>query len=1058
MKQKLLSFILVFTCLVGVSFAQDRQVSGKVTSAADGTPVSGVSVAVVGATIATQTDGSGNYSLSVPANSTLLFSYIGYASQRVPIGSQTVVNVQLESDETSLEEVVVTGYGVRQIKDLTGSQGSVKGEKLAAEPALSFEQALSGKLAGVQIGSTGGTLGDGVSVRIRGVNSVSSSSLPLYVIDGVPMNSVENVNTFNSGDGTRFNPLAMINSNDIESIEVLKDASAAVLYGSRAANGVILINTKRGKSGVSNVNFDSKFTSSQASNLIKVLNGDDFITINNEKARNGAIRFGGVTEIAKESDLDGDGVNDRTDWLDEVYRTGFGYDNSLSISSGSERGNFFASARYLDQKGILHQNQLKTGQVRINGDIKANNWLKSGISVSYSKTANDGVLTDRYLAGATVAALNAFPTLAVNNREDYNLGSTGYLGYGNNTTTLASTNLTGNVANPIATLNLQKNQNTPEQFLANGYIEVQPITGLKFTSKFGIDYLNNYEHQYSHPRIGGLGFAYDGLIQDNFRNRNQWVWQNYINYDKTFASVHRISATVGTEYQFTKEKQVYSGASSISDEFFTDIIDGGYTGTIPGTDDIMLLSGGTVFSNGLQSYFSRLGYVYNDRYMLDAAFRTDAYSAFGVNSKWGYFPSISLGWVASEEEFLKETDWLSYLKLRASFGKVGNSRGIGSYASRALYAGGSYASQNGFSAYQIGNPDLKWETSNKYNVGVDFNIFENRFNFVVDYFYNNISGLVLAAEPLYTVGAPTTTVGLPGSVDTNIGSMNNQGLEVSVNIETMKKQDFTWTTSLNFTAIKNRVTELVTEGVDITSGNSVASVGRSLGTFKLLRWAGVDPETGNPMWLTADGVRKTYNPSAAAASQRWTLDDGTVTSAITGSDAVYTDKSGLPKYYAGLDNNFAYKNFDLGISMVYTGGFSIYNTTRSSMLTNSFLNNDAEILERWTTPGQQTDVPRLFLTDNTANQASTRFLEKGDFLRFRTISLGYTFESLGLGRAGVNRLRIYAQVYNPFVITGYSGQDPEVNSNRNNSNIAIGVDNRSVPQPRTYTLGLNVSL
>lgn len=788
MKQKLLSIFLLCTLLVGAAYAQNRQVSGKVTSASDGSPLSGVSVALVGSSTAAQTDGSGNYSINVPNNATLAFTYIGYVAQRVNVNSQSIINVSLVSDETALEEVVVTGYGIRQIKDLTGSQGSVKGAKLAAEPSLSFEQALSGKLAGVQIGSTGGTLGDGVSVRIRGVNSISSSSLPLYVIDGVPMNNVENVNTFNSGDGTRFNPLSMINSNDIESIEVLKDASAAVLYGSRAANGVIIINTKRGKNGVSNVTFDSKLTSSKASKLISLLDGDQFITINNEKAKNAAVRFGGVTEIAKESDVDGDGVNDRTNWLDEVYRTGIGYDNSLSISSGSEKGNFFASARYLDQKGILVQNQLKTGQVRINGDIKPTKWFKSGISLSYSKTANDGVLTDRYIAGATVAALNAFPTLAINGKNGYNLGSTGYLGYGNNITTLASTNLSGNIANPIATLNLQKNQNTPEQLLANGYIEVQPVSGLRITSKFGIDYLNNYEHQYSHPMIGGLGFAYNGLIQDNFRNRNQWVWQNFANYDKTFASVHRVSATVGTEYQFTKEKQVYAGASNISDEYFTDIIDGGYTGTIPGTDNTMLLSGGNVFSNGLQSYFSRLGYVYNNKYMLDAAFRTDAYSAFGKNSKWGYFPSVSLGWVASEEDFLKETDWISYLKVRASYGKVGNSRGIGSYAWRALYGGGSYASQNGFSAYQIGNPDLKWETSNKYNVGVDFNIFDNRFNFVIDYFYNNISGLVLAAQPLFTVGAPSRTASTPGSVDTNIGSMNNKGIEFSANIETMKKR------------------------------------------------------------------------------------------------------------------------------------------------------------------------------------------------------------------------------------------------------------------------------
>ncbi|MGJ1498795.1 TonB-dependent receptor domain-containing protein [Sphingobacterium spiritivorum] len=410
--------------------------------------------------------------------------------------------------------------------------------------------------------------------------------------------------------------------------------------------------------------------------------------------------------------------------------------------------------------------------------------------------------------------------------------------------------------------------------------------------------------------------------------------------------------------------------------------------------------------------------------------------------------------MASEEEFLKDTEWLSYLKLRMSYGKVGNSRGIASYASRTLYTGGSYATQNGFSAYQLGNPDLQWETSNKYNVGVDFNILNNRFNFVIDYFYNNISGLVLQAKPLYTVGVPAALPSEAGAIFTNIGSMSNKGLEFTVNVETMKRGDFTWNTSLNFTTIKNEVKELVTGNVDIIEGNSVASVGRSLGTYKLTRWAGVDPNTGNPMFLSADGTKKIYVPE----TRTWRLEDGTATSAISGSDAVYTDKSGLPKYYGGLDNNFTYKKFDLGISIVYTGGFYIYNTTRSGLLTNSFLNNSTEILDRWTTIGQQTDVPRVFLSDNAANQASTRFLEKGDFLRFRTISLGYNFGGETLSRIGINNLRVFAQVYNPFIITGYSGQDPEVNTNRNNSNIAIGVDNRAVPQPRTYTFGLNVSL
>ncbi len=1054
MKHKLLSLIFVLTCIVGVAFAQNRQVSGKVTSVTDGAPLGGVSVLVVGTSSATQTDGSGNYSISVEGNATLNFSFVGYASKRVSVGSNTTVNVQLETDETSLEEVVVTGYGVRLIKDLTGSQSRVSGDKLAKEPSLSFDQALSGKMAGVQVGSSGGTLGDGVSVRIRGINSISSSSLPLYIIDGVPMNTVENTNVFNSGNGTRFNPLAMINSNDIESIEVLKDASAAVLYGSRAANGVILINTKRGKKGTTNIAFDSKTTFSRPAKMLDMLGAEDFMKISNEKISNASKYFSGVTEIAKESDVDGDGVNDRTNWLDEVYRNGIGYDNSVSISGGQEKANYFGSVRYLDQKGILENNSLKTGQVRLNTDINPLKWLKTGISLSYSKTLNNGVLTDRYVNGVTVSALQAFPTMAFSNpatSTGYNLGSNGYLTYGNNTRVVNGTNLVGgNIAHPYAASALQLNQNTPEQLLGNVYAEISPIQGLKISTKYGIDYLNNYEHQYAHPLIGGLGMSYNGMVQDNIRYRNQWVWQNYANYDRQFG-VHRISATLGMESQFTKEKQVYAGGNDFSDTFFTDLIDGTYTGSVPGTSDVMLWSGGTLFSTGLQSYFGRVGYVFNDKYLAEVAFRSDAFSGFGLNSRWGSFPSMSLGWVASNEDFLKDVEWLNYLKVRGSYGKVGNSRGVGAYAARTLYGGGAYTTLNGFSASQMGNADLRWESSTKLDVGVDFTILNDRLNFVVDYYKNDISGLILNANPPSTVGVPG------GAIETNIGSMKNSGIEFSVNAKTMTRENFTWNTSLNFTTVNNEVTSLVTEGADMVDGFSVASVGRRLGTYKLIKWRGVDSQTGDPMWYTADGGYKTYNQ--ADKSWTYTNTDGVTTAAgsgVGGGDAQYLDESGLPKYYGGLDNNFTYKNIDFGFSMVYTGGFSIYNSTRASLLSNYFVNNGSEILDRWTTPGQQTDVPKLYMTETTANQASTRFLEKGDFLRMRTISLGYTFNDLS--RWGISSLRLYGQVYNAFVITGYTGQDPEVSLNRNNSNIAIGVDNRSVPQPRTYTLGLNISL
>lgn len=1053
MKQILSSlFILMLLCTSVI--AQDRTVRGTVNGKDDGLPLPGVSVRLKGTGIGTQTGADGKFSIGVTGNNAVLvFTYIGYSNQEVSVGNRSTVNVSLGSDATQLGEVVVTGYGTKQVKDLTGSVGSVKGDKIAQQPLPSFDQALSGKLAGVQIGSSGGILGDGVSIRIRGVNSISASSLPLVVIDGIPTNNVENINLFNDGNGTRFNPLALLNPNDIESIEVLKDAGASVLYGSRAANGVVIITTKKGKKGTSNISFDSKAGWSEAASLPKLLTPEQFIEISNEKAANAAARFGGsVVAIARDSDLDGDGMPDRVNWLDELYRTGFSFDNSLTMSGGSEKSTYYGSARYIDQKGINVGNSLKTGQVRLNYEVTPKKWLKSGINLAYSKSFNKGILSDRYLAGATVSGYNAFPTVAVRNPSSltgYNLNANGTLDYGNNLVRLNGTSLIQNtIYNPIAAVNLNRNESTPESIQGNIFVEVQPVQGLRVTSKFGVDNLRNFEDQFSDPNIGGLGLSFNGLVQDYYRTRNQWVWQNYVSYDKTFAQYHRLSLTGGAEYQFVKERQTYAGASDFADPFFKDIIDGVYSGNDAG-GDLQLWSGGDLFSNGVQSYFGRVGYTFNDKYMIEGAFRADAFSGFGENSKWGYFPSISAGWTISQEDFMRSVDWVDFLKVRGSYGRVGNSRGVGSYAARTLYGGGLYASQNGFSTSQSGDANLEWETSKKLDIGVDVNFLDSRVNVVADYFNNDISGLLLQAPVLYTVGIPDA------SIFTNIGSMYNRGFEFTLNTVNVKKRDFTWTTSLNFTGVKNRVTKLVSEGADLPDpnfGGSVASVGKPLGEYRLIRWAGVDPQTGNGSFYTAAGERKFFDP----ATQLWTLEDGSTTTGISGADAVYTGKTGQPKYYGGLDNTFTYKNLDLGLSFVYTGGFYVYNSTRSGMLTGYFQNNYAEIMDRWTTPGQVTDVPRVYLNNNTANQTSDRFLEKGDFLRLRTVSLGYTFRQPVFSQLGFTNLRIYGQIYNAFLISGYSGPDPEVNYNRNNTNIATAIDNRAVPQPRVYTFGLNV--
>ncbi|MBF8964071.1 TonB-dependent receptor [Pontibacter sp. FD36] len=1035
MRKTLFMSLALLLMLCSEAWAQGRPISGKVTDAGTGQPLPGVGVAVKGTTSGTFTGHDGSYTLSVPTDgTTLIFRYLGYTTIERSIGSGNTVDVALSADQQQLAEVVVVGYGVQDVKDVTGSITSISAAKIENQPVQSFDQALSGRAAGVQITNTSGIVADGVTVRIRGVGSISNSAQPLYVIDGIPMAQVSNLNSFNGGNGTRYNPLADLNPNDIESIEVLKDAAAAALYGSRAANGVVMVTTKRGKAGTAKVSYDFYSGFSEVANRPNLLDGDDFITIQNEKAAN---RFGPEdprSVIAGNVDLDEDGRPDRTDWLDQVFQRGNIQNHQLSMSGGSEKTSYYGSVSYTDQHGVVVSNRLRRGSARLNLDITPKEWLRAGISTSYSKTLNNGVLSNSYLAGVTVAGYNAAPNLPVYNRDgSYYLNDGGYLGDGANKNAQYFLN---RFYHPLGTLKLQQNDNTSQRIFGNAYVEIQPIKDLKITSKYGIDYIDNFENQYSDPSIYGLGWSYNGLVQTNNLRRNQWNWSNYATYNVLIGNQHNVSATAGIEYQEVEQFDIGAYAGDFADPFFRDIITGSFAYQ-PGSD-------GGKTHNGFDSYFGRLSYDYGNKYYAELALRADAFSGFGINNKRGYFPAGSIGWRISQESFMKQFTFLDDLKLRASYGIVGNSN-IADFASRTLYGGGLYVEQNGFSPVQVGNKNLKWETSNKLDIGFDLSVLNNRIGLTFDYFYTDISDLVLNAPVLRTTGIPNA------SVSTNIGSMYNKGIELALNTVNLEKNGFTWSSSVNFTAIKNEVTSLFNDvPVVHSSGHSEAAVGHGIGEFKLVRWAGVNPDNGFAMFLTKDDVVKQYNP----ATDKYYLLDGTETSPITGSDAVYAGNP-YPKWFGGFDNTFTYKQFDLGVFFQYSGGNKILNQTRAGLMTGYLNNNLVEIKDRWQKPGDVTDVPRLYLQDPQSNRISTRWLEDGDFLRLRQLSLGYNVPSATTQKVGLSSIRLYAQAQNLFVLTKYKGADPEVNTNRDVS-IAYGFDNRSVPQARSFTVGVNV--
>lgn len=1055
--RKLITTLTVVLLFVIKATAQNQSIGGTVTDE-NKVALQGVSVSTTDGKFGTMTDKEGKFILSLPATiKTLEISSVNFESITVPVKGSNM-SISLLSKNNKLSEVVVVGFGTKNVREVTGSVSKIAGDKISNEPVSSFNQALAGKTAGVQVNLSTGLLADRTAIRVRGINSISSSSQPLIVVDGIPQIPTTNLNGFNSGNGNRFDPLSLINAADIESIDILKDAGAAVLYGAQASNGVILITTKRGKKGTMKVSIDSKTGFSSATKKPSLLNGDQFIAIANEKAFNRySVTNPTFTTPAKESDVNGDGINDRTDWNKIIYAdNAMMTDNSISFSGGSEKMTVYGSARYINQNGIVFANRLRSGQARMNLDITPKTWFKAGISVAFVKSLANGILSDNFIAGTAVSGLQALPTVSPYDPtkiHGFNLtASGGLLSLGNNSpvSPTGASLLPGSAYyyNSLAVLKQNRNDNTATDTKLSIYGELQPIKGLKITTKFSEQYQVNFEDQYTSPYQAGLGLPYNGLVQNQTQNWSTWVWQNYLSYDKTIASDHKIGFVAGTEYQKFNFYSRYTGAGNFSDPFFTTIVDGAYTNTQPGSTTVLDFTGGNTTKNASISYFSRLNYSFKGKYLLEGAFRRDGFSGFGIQNQFGNFPSISAGWEVTKENFMSRIKILDYLKIRGSYGIVGNRNGVGNFAARNLYSGAAYTSLTGLGISQQGNSTLRWESSKKLDIGFEANFLNSRVGLIVDYFKTDINNLILAAPTLYTVGVPNS------SITTNIGGMVNKGIEVTLNLTPVVAKDFVWTSSFNYTTIKNEVTGLVpsNNNADIVAGFQVASLNKPLGTFQIPKWAGVDVATGNPMWYSATGTIKMWNFS----TQKWTDDKGVATSALAFSDYQYLDKTGLPKWYGGWDNSFKYRQFDLGVSITYAGGNYIHNTTKAGLLTNFFSNNFTEILSRWTKPGDITNVPRLYQSDNQANVFSTRFLEKGDYARVRTITLGYNVNKQILNRWGFENIRFYVQSFNPFTITKYTGLDPDVNFNAF-SNIAVGIDNRATPQVRTMTVGFNVT-
>lgn len=1028
-------------------FGQQIRVTGTVTDQSDGSTLPGVTVIVRGTTIGAITDGNGRYEVSVPSTGSLVFSFVGMRTVEIPVEGRTIINVVLEPDVYAVEEFVVVGYGVQQRRDVSGSISTVRGDDLKTIPIQTFEQALQGKAAGVNITIPNAVLGNPPVMRVRGYNSISGSSSPLIIVDGVPVFTGDLSRTSAS-----LNFLGDINPADIASIEILKDASATAIYGSRAANGVMLITTKRGQAGRVSVNYDASFGYSAAYRLYDLMSAEQFVATKNLGRQNAGL----ADAYFLNYDENGNLID--TDWNDYVYQTGFQHSHALSVSGGTASTTYYLSLGFSDNAGIIKTNTFERKSARLNLDHKVNSWFTLGANInytnSYSTAPNTGSVAGSNFAtaGAGRLAFVTAPNIPVFlPNGDYNID------YPNNRVGLLNNLQPVGFFHPVFLQENNYNTAQNDRVLATVYGNLEILKNLVFRSVFGLDNSGIESKTFWHPAHGD-GRTNGGEAYNYYDRRNRWNWTNTLNYSTSFADRFNVRALVGTEEQYTIGDGWSGRRTGLADTFFED-----YQGsfTTPQQPPASLL-----YENYFVSYFGRLNFDWERKYYFEVSARRDGFSGLAAGKKFGNFGGASVMWNVSRESFMQSSglsDFISDLRIKASYGRVGNISGVGSYASLFLYGAGTYNQQSTLFFNQAGNLDLGWETSDKYDIGLAFALLNDRIQVDINYFNNDVDGLILNVPQ-------SPSKGIPGNVlPQNVGSMKNTGVEFSVTSYNVNTPDFNWNTSFNITYLKNEVTSLA-EGVPFIVGitqletTNRTLIGYPLGNIWGVETAGVDPATGRRIFIrrNADGSTSKvyYNHQAGQPTSGWRNEDGTVSRAIDIANDGKVLGSPIPKFYGGIDNSFSYKGFDLGVGLTFALDFVVYNGSKAGLRDQRNWNNEAYVAtNHWRQAGDITDIPRPVWGDNVSNGSSmvqSQNVEKADFLKVRNLSLGYTLKNEFLRQANVSSVRLYTQIFNAYTLTGYSGADPEISSS-GDTNLVPGVDRNTVPQARTIAFGVNVT-
>ena len=1044
--------LIILFCLFPVwVLAQTVSVTGVVKDAS-GEPIIGASVVEAGTTNGIVTDLDGNFKLNVSAKGSLKISFIGYQTQTIPVAGKKQFDITLKEDAKVLDEVVVVGYGQMKRSDLTGSVVSVNDEAIKKSVVTSVDQVLQGRAAGVQVQANSGMPGGSSSIRIRGINSLNASNEPIFVIDGVIIDG-------STGSGSD-NALASINPSDIVSMDVLKDASATAIYGARAANGVIMITTKRGQKGEAQITYDGYIGWQEMPKKLDMLNLREYAEHKN--VRSGKDYSGNDWGIVNKDnnfvrpDLLGEG----TDWQDEMFSKAMMTSHNLSVTGGTDKSNYALGAGYLNQDGIAVGSGFRRLNLRGSFDAQVKSYLKMGINFAFSNSRQKLTVSDESLIRT---ALLQSPSVAVRNAEGTFDGP--------DTDEWVQTN-------PVGLAMIKDNRNEKMGIRANTYAEATIIDGLTFKTELSFDYgvANTYKFDPSYTFGAIENTDRQGTFSKSYNKF--WSWRNIVNYMKTFG-VHNVNAMIGQEMQESKWEYLMGSRMGYLSNAATDLTLG---------DAATAKNNGNSGESSILSYFGRLFYSYDDKYLLTFTLRRDGSSKFYKDNRWGWFPSAALAWKVSNESFLKDNNIINNLKLRLGWGVVGN-QNVPNNAYKAIYSSVATVWGTGLLAGNTPNPELKWESTYSSNLGLDINLFQNRIELIADIYYKKTNDLLLQVPLPAYVG--TSGQGSTSAPWKNVGSLENKGLELTLNTVNIDKGGFQWRSNVVFSMNRNKVKSLDTATSLIDKSNQTGetitvltrtSVGNPIGQFYGYKVIGRFEKATDFYYKDASGaIKPVALPEGMSISKNsiwigdYIFEDVNKDGVINEQDRTYIGNP-EPDFTFGFGNSFFYKGFDLSINLTGSVGNEVVNWGRRELENprgnNNILKSALDYAQlALIDPNGPDDYRNIQIvggdpyacrmaiakgTDDSNYRFSDRFVEDGSFLRIQSISFGYTFPRKWLAPIGIQNLKLYCNLQNVYTFTKYKGMDPEIGS-ANQDALLTGFDNYRYPSPRIYTFGLNLT-